>query len=107
MKTLQQEYLKVFLAITDQPERQDYLLGAIIKNGWNVRQAEQFVTSLKTGILEASKASARTSTETKETKMLANKLGTSVNLRRMSHGGKLEIGYKNDEDFVRIINLFF
>lgn len=100
-------HARQILAINDQPERQDYLLGAIVKNGWNVRQAEQFVTSLKTGILEASKASARTATETEETKMLANKLGTSVNLRRMAHGGKLEIGYKNDEDLIRIINLFF
>lgn len=99
-------HARQIVAITGQPDQQDYLLNAIIRNGWNVRQAEQYVTSLKTGIKETEKASARTSSETDETKMLSKKLGTNVSLRRMAHGGKLEITYKDDDDLSRIINLF-
>ena len=99
-------HARQILAISDYPDQQKYLLSSIIKNGWNVRQAEQFVTSLKTGIKESDKASARTSSETKETKILSKKLNTKVSVRRMAHGGKLEISYKNDEDLNRIIGLF-
>ncbi|HEY1645829.1 MAG TPA: ParB/RepB/Spo0J family partition protein [Candidatus Saccharimonadales bacterium] len=100
-------HARQIIAIPDQPERQEYLLNAIIKNGWNVRQAEQFVTSLKTGIKETDKASDRTSAETSETKKLSKKLGTKVFLKRMAHGGRLEITYKSDEELTKIINLFF
>lgn len=99
-------HARQILAISAFPDQQKYLLNSIIKNGWNVRQAEQFVTSLKTGIKESAKASARTSSETKETKVLSKKLNTKVSIRRMAHGGKLEIAYKNDEDLNRIIGLF-
>lgn len=99
-------HARQILAIPDHPDQQKYLLSSIIKNGWNVRQAEQFVTSLKTGIKESDKASARTSSETKETKLLSKKLNTKVSIRRMAHGGKLEITYKNDDDLSRIIRLF-
>ncbi len=100
-------HARQIIAIVGQPEQQEYLLNAIIKNGWNVRQAEQYVTSLKTGIKETEKASARTAAETAETKKLSKRLGTNVSLRRMAHGGKLEIAYKDDDDLERIINLFF
>lgn len=100
-------HARQILAIAEYPDQQEYLLHAIIQKNWNVRQSEQFVTSLKTGIKETKKASARTATETKETKMLSKKLNTIVSLKRMAHGGRLEITYKNDDDLTRIINLFF
>lgn len=100
-------HARQILALVGQPSKQEYLLDAILHHNWNVRQAEQFVTSLKTGIKEADKASARTSAETAETKRLSKKLGTKVSLRRMAHGGKLEIEYRDDGDLERIMRLFF
>ncbi len=100
-------HARQILALINQPDKQEFLLNAILKNNWNVRQAEQFVTSLKTGIKEDEKASARTESETKETKNLSNKLGTKVTLKRMAHGGRLEITYKDDKDLARIISLFY
>lgn len=100
-------HARQILAIAEFPDQQEYLLNAIVRRNWNVRQSEQFVTSLKTGIQEIKQASARTATETKETKMLSKKLNTIVSLKRMAHGGRLEITYKNDDDLTRIINLFF
>ncbi|MEI9913514.1 MAG: ParB/RepB/Spo0J family partition protein [Candidatus Saccharibacteria bacterium] len=99
-------HARQILALVNQPDRQEFLLNAILKNNWNVRQAEQYVTSVKTGFKEEDKAAARTASETSETKALSKKLGTQVSLRRMAHGGKLEIAYKNDKDLERIINLF-
>lgn len=91
------------IVATDDLEQQNYLLRAIIQYGWNVRQAEQYITSLKSGINEAEKASARTSAETPQTQALSEKLNTTVTLKRMAHGGRLEITYKNDSDLNRII----
>jgi ParB family chromosome partitioning protein len=99
-------HARQIVAIPDQPDQQEYLLNSIIRKGWNVRQAEQFVTSLKAGIQEAKQASARTAAETKETKMLSKRLGTTVSLKRMAHGGRLEITYNDDDDLTRIINHF-
>ena len=99
-------HARQILALIGQEEQQEYLLNSIISKSWNVRQAEQYVTSLKTGIKEKDQASARTSAETSETKQLSKRLRTKVTLRRMAHGGKLEITYKDDGDLSRIMRLF-
>lgn len=99
-------HARQIVSIKDNPEMQEFLLKEIINKNWNVRQAEQFVSSLKEGVKEAKEASKRTSKETTETKVLAKKLGTAVTIRRMAHGGKLEITYKDDSDLERIINSF-
>lgn len=99
-------HARQILALIGDPERQAYLLKSIIEHKWNVRQAERFVTSIKEGIKESDKASARTQTETQETRDLSKKLGTPVHIRRMASGGKLEITFGSDEELSKIINLF-
>ena len=99
-------HARAILSLKGDPERQAYLLKAIIEHGWNVRQAERFVVSVKSGISETKKAHARTQTETTETKKLGQKLGTNVQIRRMAHGGKLEISFSSDKDLERIFRLF-
>jgi ParB family chromosome partitioning protein len=99
-------HARAILSLKGDSQRQDYLLKSIIEHGWSVRQAERFVTSVKQGIKETSEAHKRVQTETPATKQLSKKLGTSVNIRRMAHGGKLEITFRTDEDLERIINLF-
>jgi ParB family chromosome partitioning protein len=99
-------HARAILSLKGDDERQAYLLKTIIDQGWNVRQAERFVISVKSGIVEKKQASARTQTETPATKMLSQKLGTPVQVRRMANGGKLEITFNSDEELDRIINLF-
>lgn len=99
-------HARAILALKGDPERQTYLLNAITGQGWSVRQAERFVTSVKAGVREVKQAHARTETETPATRQLSKKLGTPVNIRRTARGGKLEIGFKNDTELERIINLF-
>ena len=97
-------HARQILSLNSDPKMQDFLLNEIIKKKWNVRQAEQFVTSLKSGIKDSKQASDRTQQkETTETKTLYKILNTKVSLRRMAKGGKLEIAYKNDEDLNRIL----
>jgi ParB family chromosome partitioning protein len=99
-------HARTLLSLKDDPERQEYLLKAIIEQGWNVRQAERFVVSIKEGIKETSEAKARTETETPQTKLLSEHLGTDVRIKRMAYGGRLEITFDSDEELDRIVKLF-
>ncbi len=99
-------HARAILALKGDTTRQTYLLQTIQAQGWSVRQAERFVTSVKVGVREVKHAHARTATTTPATKALSKKLKTPVTIRRTAHGGKLEIGFSNDEELVRIINLF-
>ncbi|HEX5744010.1 MAG TPA: hypothetical protein VFX84_00985, partial [Candidatus Saccharimonadales bacterium] len=94
------------LALKGDAERQDHLLKAIINQGWSVRQAERFVTSVKAGTKDVKKTHEHVSTETPETKRLSKKLGAPVNIRRTAKGGKLEITFSSDDELERITNLF-
>lgn len=97
-------HARTLLSLKDMPDKQQELLQAILNHGWSVRQAEQFVTSVKQGYKEAKATKERMSTETPETKLLSKKLGgTPVHIRRMAKGGKLEIGFKNDEELAAIL----
>ncbi|HWB39067.1 MAG TPA: ParB/RepB/Spo0J family partition protein [Candidatus Saccharimonadales bacterium] len=99
-------HARAILALKGDVERQQYLLETIISQGWSVRQAERFVTSVKQGHKQVETAHARVQTETPATKKLGKKLGTSVTIRRTAHGGKLEIGFKDDGELDRILGLF-
>ncbi|HEY4964394.1 MAG TPA: ParB/RepB/Spo0J family partition protein [Candidatus Saccharimonadales bacterium] len=98
-------HARQILALTGDKEQQTYLLNSIIRSGWSVRQAEQFVTGVKSGLKEAKRAKTMTVAETRETKQLSRLFGNPVTLKRMAHGGKLEIIYKDDKDLARIIKL--
>ena len=99
-------HARAILALKGDAVRQDYLLQTIMSQGWSVRQAERFVTSVKQGHIELKQAHARTQTETPATKALGKKLGTTVSVRRTAKGGKLEISFRDDTELERIINLF-
>ncbi len=99
-------HARALLSLKDDTKRQNYLLKTIINNGWSVRQAERFTTSVKAGVKETKQAHARTQTETAETKRLSKKIDAPVHLKRTARGGKLEITFNDDQDLVRIINRF-
>jgi len=99
-------HARVILSLKGDAIRQEYLVKTIISQGWSVRQAEQFASSVKAGIKESKQAAKQTQTETPATKSLSKKLGTPVTLKRTAKGGKLEIAFKNDDELKRIIDLF-
>ncbi len=97
---------RAILALKGDSERQTYLLKTIIEQGWSVRQAERFVTSVKAGTRDVRKSHEHVSTETPATRSLSKKLKTPVNIRRTAKGGKLEITFTSDEELERILKLF-
>jgi ParB family chromosome partitioning protein len=103
-KLITEGHARQIVALKGQPDKQAYLLEAIQKNGWSVRQAERYVTSLKEGVQEEAKVHERVQTETPATEALGKRLGTKVAVRRMAHGGRLEITFTSDDELQRIID---
>lgn len=102
---IKEGHARSLLALKQTPHHQDELLTLIIKHDWSVRQAERYVTSIKSGVKEEKAATARVNTETPETKRLSKYLNTSVKVRRTANGGKLEIAFNNDEELQRIVEV--
>lgn len=96
-------HARSILALKDSPAKQTELLALIVKNHWSVRQAEQFVTSVKKGADSAKQAARATVSETPETKQLGKTLKTKVTVRRTAKGGRLEIHYKTDDELQNLI----
>ncbi len=92
------------LALKDNPAKQQELLDNIIKYGWSVRQAEQFVTTTKQGAKTPQETTQRMATTTKETKRLEKTLGTPVSIRRTAKGGRLELHFTSEEDLQKLID---
>lgn len=101
--SISEGHARQILALKNRPDKQTELLRLIVKRGWNVREAERYVLSLKTGIDETTEATKRVSTDTPETKRLAKRYGTTVHIRRTAHGGRVEIGFRSDDDLARIL----
>lgn len=96
-------HARAVLALKEWPDKQTELLGRIIKLGWTVRQAEQFVVSIREGHKEPSTTKARMSNETPATKRLAKRLNTKVAIRRTAKGGRLEVAFSTDEQLEDIL----
>lgn len=87
----------------DDPKKQQELLDLILRHGWSVRRAEAFVRAYKQGPIDKSSAVRLSRTTTPETKRLSQRLKTPVQLQQLAKGGRILIGYKNEQDFKRII----
>ena len=97
-------HARQILALKDNTEAQAELLRLITSNGWNVRQAERYVTSLKQGVKEAAKAQERVSGDTPETERLSKRFGTKVRIHRTAKGGRLEIAFTSEDQLARLLN---
>lgn len=98
-------HARAILALKGHPDKQAALLAAILKNGWSVREAERYVSAHKSGEADEQKVHARVHTETPATQALSKKLGTPVHIRRTARGGKLEIGFKTDDQLAALVTL--
>jgi ParB family chromosome partitioning protein len=104
-KKITEGHARAILALKGSPEKQEELLSNIVSQGWNVRQAERYVTSHKAGVSEKKEVKARVDTETRETKALGKRLKTSVHIRRTAKGGRLELKFTSDEDLERLLQI--
>lgn len=105
-KKISEGHARQVLAL-DEKSIQNTLLNHIIREGWSVRRAEQFVIGYKKGEAGAKKATAvrSTQTETPLTKNLAKRLKTEVRVKTTAKGGQLVIIFKDDDDLERINKL--
>lgn len=103
-KTITEGHARAILALKDSPEHQATLLASTVRHGWSVRQAEQFVTSVKEGFKEKTATKERMNTETPATKKLSKRIGSPVHIRRTAKGGKLEIAFKSDDELNTILS---
>jgi len=102
-KDISEGHARQILALKNHPDKQAELLALIVKHGWSVRQAERYVTSHKEGVAEETKLHERVTTETPATKALAKRLETPVHIKRMAHGGRLEITFRDDEHLTALM----
>lgn len=102
---LSEGHARAILALKGQTDKQQELLDMIVTQGWSVRQAERFVTSVKAGVHESKAVKARVDTETPETKRLSKRFQAPVHIKRTAKGGRLEITFKSDEQLARIVKL--
>lgn len=96
-------HARTILALKDLPDKQQELLDHILAHGWSVRQAEQYVASIKQGFRETKAATERMNNETPATKQLSKRIGAPVTIRRTAKGGRLEITFKTDEELDEIL----
>jgi ParB family chromosome partitioning protein len=98
-------HARAILALKTMPEKQEELLDTIVKNSWSVRQAEQFVVSCKQGVITKTAVKERMATETPETKRIGERLHAPVSIKRTAKGGRVEIGFKSDEELQRLLDV--
>ena len=101
-KAITEGHARAILALKEA-ELQTTLLDLIVKNGWSVRQAERYVVAHKRGAKNSASAQRKVATTTPQTERLGKVLKTTVTVRRMAKGGKLEIGFKNENDLRRLM----
>lgn len=102
-KQISEGHARTILSLKGDENQQTQLLNAIIKNGWNVRQAEQYVAGVKKAGGDHKQAKQHTQTETAETKQLSKSIGAPVKIRRTARGGRLEISFASDDELRKII----
>lgn len=98
-------HARTILALKDYPDKQAVLLQNIVKQGWSVREAERYVSGVKSGVKDEKQVRQHVETETPATKALSKRLSAPVRIRRTAHGGKLEIVFKDDSELERLTKL--
>lgn len=102
-KAISEGHARQILALKDMPEKQSELLRLVVQNGWSVRQAERYVTSVKAGVREEQQAVERVSGDTPETERLSKRFGTKVRIHRTAKGGRVEIGFTTDDQLAQLL----
>lgn len=89
---------RAILALKTKPDKQEELLRCILNNKWSVRQAEDFVQSIRKGSKGATKVKDQELIEN-----LGHKIGSSVQLKRKKSGGQIIIHFDSEQHLKRIV----
>ncbi len=102
-------HARQILAI-DDVKAQEHLLQLIVREGWSVRKAEQYVVGYKKGDKSKTKeesAVKHTRVETEFTKQLSKKLSLPVLQKTTAKGGQIIISYSSDAELEQLRNKLF
>jgi ParB family chromosome partitioning protein len=105
--TLSVGHARVLLGVED-PDRQTDLARRMVVEGWNVRQAERFVSQInKPAKARGNKpsAAARGGDVVRIEEALRYALGAEVHLDHGPKGGRIEIRYEGNEELERILDV--
>lgn len=95
-------HARQILALPDA-DGQAALLKHLVKDGWSVRKAEQFVSGYKQGNEEKKQQGiTRTLAETPLTRAIEKSLSTKVSIKNTAKGGQLIIRYNDESELERI-----
>lgn len=95
-------HARAILALKSQTDKQAELLAKITKQGWSVRQAEQFVSANKG---KANQNLARLPSRTVQRhEKLSKKLGAQTTIIRSGKGGRLQIKFKDDDQLDNVLD---
>lgn len=104
-QAISEGHARAILALKGKLEVQDELLAHILKDGWSVRQAEQFVVGHKKGVTSEKAVTNRMAAETPETKRISERIHAPVSIKRTARGGRLELHFKTDDELAKLIEL--
>jgi ParB family transcriptional regulator, chromosome partitioning protein len=105
--TLSVGHARVLLAVED-PGRQAELARRMVADGWNVRQAERYVSQInKPARARGSKpgTSSRGGDVVRIEEALRYALGAEVHLDHGAKGGRIEIRYESNDELERILEV--
>jgi len=91
-------------ALAGDEEAQKTLYNGIVKHGWSVRQAEQFVIAYKKSDKKSTRSAAKVVKEENDfTKAMSSLLGLPVKQKIMGRGaGQIIISYKDEKEIDKI-----
>ena len=99
-------HARQILALPDESIQKE-LLDLIIKEGWSVRKAEQFVVGYKKGDVakKVSSAVKHTQSEADFTRNLGKRLNMKVMQKTTAHGGQIIISYRDEKQLEKLEEL--
>lgn len=101
---MSEAHARQILALDGDEEAQKTLFNGIIKSGWSVRQAEQFVIAYKKGGKKSTRTAAKVVKQENDfTKSMASLIGLPVKQKVMGRGaGQIIISYKDEQEIDKI-----
>lgn len=96
-------HARALLALQENPEQQSSLFQLILSQHISVRQAEQFVVSVRDGSSSKKAIKKSTSTENQSTKQLTKKYGVKVSVHYSAKGGKVSFTFKSEDELNGLI----
>lgn len=99
-------HARALLALQDMPAEQNALFQLMLDKKISVRQAEQFVTSVKEGTGAAKATKKVVAKDSPYTKQLTKKYGVAVNVNYTAKGGKISFSFKSEDEMNQLIDKF-